>query len=220
MLIQLLLTLHIIAGFVALSAGPVAFAANKWGRVHKIAGLTFFFAMSGVYVTSLYLSWAKTLPFLFCIGQFSYFSVLSGYRSAGFFRGRATKWWDTAYSVYSLIIGLGMIATGAWSLQQGNTGMAILFAVFGTLCSFFALQFLMRLRNWPGGSRNWIKAHISGMIGGYTATVTAFVVTAVRPEPALLGWLGPSVVLPLLLTLIARRFMVKSGLNKKLNAAK
>lgn len=210
---SLILAAHIAFGFIALLLGPVAFVADKWGRVHRLAGLCFVFAMLGVYLTSTYISVMKGLFLLFCVGHFSFFNVLIGYRAAGFFRGHRARWFDRACALLALAVGLGMLVYAIYSKKEGDTEELILFGLFGVACSAIAVEFLRRVLGWPSGDRRWIKQHIGGMIGGYTATVTAFVVTAIRPEPALLGWIGPSLILPLALSWWARRFLKRNRLG-------
>ncbi len=210
---SLILAVHIVFGFIALLLGPVAFVVDKWGRTHRLVGLCFVFAMLGVYLTSIVLSFMEGQFFLFCIGHFSFFNVLIGYRAAGFFRGYRVHWFDRVCALLALAVGLGMLGYAIGSKAGGETGELVLFGLFGVACTAIALEFLRRVMRWPSGDRRWIKQHIGGMIGGYTATVTAFVVTAIRPEPALLGWIGPSVVLPLALSWWARRFLKRNRLG-------
>jgi uncharacterized membrane protein len=204
---------HITLGFGALLLGPLAFFSDKWGRVHRYSGRAFVWTMLGVYVTSTYISWSKELVFLFCIGQFSFFNVVTGFRAANFFRGQQIRWFDYGYSSLVLLVGAGMMYFAWKAKARGTVPEGVLFGVFGAACVAFSLQFMNRLQHWGRSDRRWIRQHIGGMIGGYTATVTAFVVTAIRPEPALLGWLGPSVVLPMVLSVVARRFRQRNPLG-------
>jgi uncharacterized membrane protein len=206
-----ILYFHIAMGFCALLLGPLAFFSDKWGRVHRYSGWAFVCAMLGVYLTSTYIALTKELVFLFCIGQFSFFNVVMGFRAANFFRGQRIRWFDYGYAWLALMVGAGMFYF-AYKAQE-MVPQGVLFGVFGAACVAFSLQFLNRLRHWGSSDRRWIRQHIGGMIGGYTATVTAFVVTAIRPEPALLGWLGPSIVLPIILSWVARRFMQRNRLG-------
>jgi hypothetical protein len=76
--LQINLFIHIIGGVIALGIAPIALSLSKWSKAHKVFGWVFFGGMTAIFITSCVLSVAKNIPFLFMIGVFSYYAVLSG----------------------------------------------------------------------------------------------------------------------------------------------
>ena len=77
---------------------------------------------------------------------------------------------------------------------------------FGIVLVVFGLIGLSNLKNvfknYTGHSKNkkyWMLVHIGRMIGGYTASLTAFIVVNAQnypfEVPSLVIWLGPAVLL-------------------------
>ncbi|MGC1298557.1 MAG: hypothetical protein WA869_26310 [Alloacidobacterium sp.] len=67
--LRVLLTVHISCGVVGFVCAPVALATVKGGKVHRRFGKIYFWAMAGVAVTALILSFALPvyfLPWLLC----------------------------------------------------------------------------------------------------------------------------------------------------------
>ena len=72
---------------------------------------------------------------------------------------------------------------------------AILFAVFGLIGSFMVFTNIQRFYKRKHDKREWFFAHISGMLGGYIATVSAFsAVNLTMIRPVWLQWLWPTLV--------------------------
>jgi uncharacterized membrane protein len=60
------LVIHVASGAAALLAGLVSMASAKGKRLHRVAGKIFFWAMVGVFVSSVYMSLFKSNWFLLC----------------------------------------------------------------------------------------------------------------------------------------------------------
>ncbi|MBL4888284.1 MAG: DUF2306 domain-containing protein, partial [Flavobacteriaceae bacterium] len=82
--------IYIHAGFcgIALIAGLISIITEKGKTVHKKAGLIFFYSMliSGIIAMLVVVSPKYESPFLFAIGIFSLYFVLTGYRALRFKR--------------------------------------------------------------------------------------------------------------------------------------
>src|SRR5580704_13338641 len=78
--LRALLILHISCGVVAFICAPVALATTKGGKVHRRFGKIYFWAMAGVAVTALILSFALPVYFLAMVAVFSFYSAFAGYR--------------------------------------------------------------------------------------------------------------------------------------------
>ncbi|MGB3589435.1 MAG: DUF2306 domain-containing protein, partial [Tunicatimonas sp.] len=74
------LILHIIAGFIALTVGVVPFAAKKGGKLHNTTGRIFYYAMIFVAVSAFGLAIYRFSPFLLMVGLLTLYSTVTGYR--------------------------------------------------------------------------------------------------------------------------------------------
>ena len=71
----------------------------------------------------------------------------------------------------------------------------IIIIVFGLLGGKFSISDLKALRTGGLTGKTRIARHVSMMLGGTIATVTAFVVNNFTVQPAFVLWLAPAVVL-------------------------
>ena len=88
-----------------------------------------------------------------------------------------------------LIIGIGMIVLPL--LWDGKIN--IVSSVFGGTGLFFALRNLRLYRNKKELQKKWLKLHLGNMMGGYIASVTAFVVVN-DFFPSIYGWFVPGII--------------------------
>ena len=80
MYLRILLGLHITCGVTAFVCAPVALATAKGGKTHRRWGKIYFWAMAGVAVTALILSFALPIFFLAMVAVFSFYACFSAYR--------------------------------------------------------------------------------------------------------------------------------------------
>src|SRR5271155_5724410 len=78
--LRVLLALHIACGVTAFVCAPVALATAKGGKTHRRWGKIYFWAMAGVAVTALILSFALPIFFLAMVAVFSFYACFSAYR--------------------------------------------------------------------------------------------------------------------------------------------
>src|SRR5580692_9495705 len=78
--LRVFLALHIACGVVAFVCAPVALSTAKGGKTHRSWGKVYFWAMAGVAVTALILSFALPVFFLAMVSVFSFYAAFSGYR--------------------------------------------------------------------------------------------------------------------------------------------
>jgi len=217
------LGLHILSGSVGLLAGTIIMILRKGGAQHKNLGKVFFFAMGGIFITSVYMSVVTQNWFLLCVGFFSFYLAASGYRVLWFkklsrFReGPALV--DHILGIGGMLAGVGMwiLTIMLWKEKQSFT---VVPAVFGTIGFVLSLQFYKSFRTPPIQKNYWIKAHAIRMGGAYVSTVTAFLVVNVHVEPLWLFWLLPTVIVIPLVIYQSRRFMGGRAKNKILTAGK
>ena len=80
---QVLIYVHAAFGGLALLSGGIALSAKKGRKLHKRSGKFFYYFMLSSALLSLVIALFPNhiSPFLFCIGIFSTYLIISGYRS-------------------------------------------------------------------------------------------------------------------------------------------
>ncbi len=194
--VNMLLVVHVLSGVVALGAAVFATASRKGALFHRRVGSVFFWAMLGVGVTAIPVTFVRPNPFLFFIALFSFYMAFAGYR-----RGRK-RHSDTAIDVVGawlmVVFALVMIGYGAFMIISGHPlGWAL--ASFGGLGATFGVEDVLRSRRSDPHFEK-VKVHVARMLGGTIATITAVLVQQVTPlVDSSLGqvalWLGPTIVL-------------------------
>lgn len=199
-LFTIFLILHIASGLAGLLSGTFVLLMPKGNSVHKRTGKVFAFSMLSAGFSSLALSTLHPNTFLFMVGVFTVYMVASGFRAL---RRPMIDQKMKAFAVdyllsLSMLVSAGVLAyLGVWLLLRGES-FGIVYVVF----SIFALQYVREdYKNLRGRSRfnnPGLMAHISRMVGGYIASLTAFLVVNARYIPLELPlysyWLLPSVL--------------------------
>lgn len=208
-----LLILHVAAGFTALFLGVLAMLSVKGGVWHRRSGLVFLGGMTGVFVSAVPMSILHHSPFLLTIAFFSFFLAFTGYRRTKIKVPSMASWADKTVMAMEGLVGLGMIGTGIWYWQQGNSEPLVILSVFGASCVALSVED-WRYFNAPATAdpKLWLYQHVSRMGGAYIAAFTAFVVVNIgEGVPWYIGWLGPSVVGSVLITWTIKK--LKKGLS-------
>ena len=217
---DLLLILHIVAGFTALISGLIPMLSKKGGPLHNRGGRIYFIAMTLVFFTAVPLSILKSNFFLFSVGILSYYAAFTGFRlpkrkDLGFYTI------DKAAAIVTLITSLGMIAYAVNALISGDSGIGIVLGVFGIICFFMSFADTALLVGWrsrPENKHHWLFSHIGRMGGSYIAAFTAFTVTNLEFIPSMIGWLGPTVIGTAFISAATRKYRKKfAGSPKKVN---
>lgn len=216
-LYQWSLYLHVIAGFISLTAGLVAMIARKGQIVHHLAGKWFFAAMTIVFWTTVLFFLLDPFQikyhFFMGIAAISYYPVFTGKRVLGWKKGIQITWGDWIRRGMLAISGILMLAYGAghylgsWNVPN----YAPLFLVFGgvSLSNVWGdWQVFTGRRPFA-----WLVSHGGKMVGGYSAAVTAFCVNVVPrylPDQTpmwvyLAAWIVPGIVIGLVGGRLVRR---------------
>ncbi len=196
MLFKALLTIHIIAGFTALAAAFAAIvsktldSAHRW---HVYSGRIYFGGMVIIFLTAIPMSLLHPSPFLFLIALLSFYLALNGWRLAKNRRGTPHPL-DWGRAGIMLGAAVAMVLLGGYMLLRGDSN-GIIIIVFGLLGGKFSVSDLKALRTGGLTGKARIAQHVTMMLGGTIATVTAFVVTNFTVQPAFVLWLAPTVVL-------------------------
>ncbi len=201
------LIIHIVSGFTSLTVGLIPMIAQKGGRVHKVSGQVFFWAMFGVFVTAT-VSWLQRpdkpfFQFLLLVGFFSFHLTLTGVRTL---RRKTTKAQPTRFDWFvagvAMLGGIVAILFGIGQLYAGlRTGQ---FSMFSVLYLLFGGSFLRNgqmdwwvYSGWVSMEKmHWFYNHITRMVGAYIASFTAFCVVNSEhiPLPGLLVWTLPGAI--------------------------
>ena len=192
----ILLAVHILAGSTALVSGPVAMIARKGGKQHRQWGKIYFSAMVVVFITAVFMSLYKDIPFLLMIAVLSFYLVVSGNRALALknlHRGQKAGWRDWSFAIVSQVFCLGLLIWGARQWIAGdNLGIAAV--VLGSLGVVSTSLSIRKFIVPPEDKDHWLYAHVGGMAGGYIAAVTAFMVVSVTFLPDPWPWIIPAMV--------------------------
>lgn len=205
-----LLALHVAAGTVALTTGPVAMLSRKGGTIHVAWGRVFGVAMLLVALSSLVLGVAHNRQFLVFVGLFTLQLLLSGYRALRIRRDGVARF-DLGLQIVALGMGVGFLAWGVRSLLGGDP-FGYLALGFGVGSAALATRWIRLLRS-PATDRTlWLRHHLIGMGAAYIATATAALVVNVHRVPSSLPfwawWILPTVLGAPLIGRAARRVRI------------
>lgn len=213
-LIYPLLILHIAAGTIALLSGLFAIILRNKVKIHKPIGKIYFWAMTAVFVTAVYISAVKINIFLFCVAFFTYYACLTAYRALKLKKlhlDQKPHWVDWAIEVFFGLMNIAFVIFACVLLANGKSTFGIISMVFGVLGLRGNYVTIQRLRRKLIYRNYWLLAHIGGMCGSYIGAITAFVVNNGNhiPAPPIVLWLGPAAfIVPLII------FEVKKHQNK------
>ena len=185
---------HIAFGFAALGTAGLALGSAKGGVLHRRAGLAYVAAMFAVSATSLALVTLRPNAFLLAVAIFSFFLVFTGWR-AGVVRGGQPRWPDHAMGAVMGLAGLAMLGAGVAGLAGAGGAQPVILLVFGAIGLTMALSDWRDWRAGPITGKNRISRHLTRMLAGTIAAITAFVTTNLAFLPELVTWLGPTVLL-------------------------
>ena len=189
-----LLAVHIACGSVALLAAAVALATAKGRRNHILSGRVYALGMAGVFATAVPLALLGADIFLLFIAFFSFYMVFAGWRFARNRRGLAQPLDWTAVTIMALT-GLGMWVYGGVIGMAGDSQWVTL-ALFGFIALGLAgADALFHRRTGPAPYHRRISRHLTNMMAGTIATVTAVLVVNVATNPVWLAWVLPTLVM-------------------------
>lgn len=193
-----LLLLHASTGGIALMVGAISAYAKKGQRLHRLCGNIFIYSMLFSAVSALIMSQIKPNPFLFGIGLFTVYLILSGWIPVWKKDLSIKKKYIKRVGIFGIISALFM----AYQAYIGFRDAAIILMVFGGILLSFSVSDLLT-RFSPG---NGINRHGGRMGGAYIATFTAFLVVNNSFLPPLVAWLMPTVIGSLLIFLSLRKW--------------
>ena len=205
--LRVLLTLHIACGVVGFVCAPVALATAKGGKVHRRFGKIYFWAMAGVAVTALILSFALPVYLLAMVAVFSFYSAFASclvLYLKEMYKGMRPKAVDWVAAVVTVLSSLLLFLMGFLRPQLMHVGVvriaghtvSIVAIVFGLIGMRMGLGSIHGFIKPSGEKMFWWFGHMQGMIASYIAAMTAF--SAVNLTrwfgPAWWVWLWPTIV--------------------------
>ncbi len=130
--------IHAPLGGIALLAGGIAMIVKKGNRIHKKSGKLFFYAMLTSAIASFIISVLPNheSPFLFSIGLFSSYFLISGLRSLNFKLKEFSLRIDKIIAYLIMIIGSCMILYPIILYSKLN----IILSVFGIVGLVFGIR--------------------------------------------------------------------------------
>ena len=204
---KFLLILHITGGTISLLLGAFILAKKKGNRLHKLIGQIYFFALLMASLVALPMSYLHTNYFLFIIGVFTSYMLVSGKRYINKVEDTPIKLADWLITFLMFVFALFFIGLGGFNIFNANI-FGIVLIVFGAIGLLFVYQDYI---NFTGKSpiKNFgLTTHLQRMIGSYVASVTAFLVVNNTLLPGIIAWLLPTVIIVPLIVRWTRKYKV------------
>ncbi|HCL06556.1 MAG TPA: hypothetical protein DHW64_11605 [Chitinophagaceae bacterium] len=213
-LFSILLMLHIAGGGAGLIAGTIAASVKKGSKPHLLAGIVFFWGMLTASLSALALSW---LPghenlFLFAVGGFTLYMILTGYRIV--ILKRRFKSTPLNIPAFDYVITIFGLAFAVFLLIQSVKGLlngyifSMVPGVFGGICMSYVLLDAKLLMGRTTVKATWMYSHIVRMMGAMIASYTAFLVVNVQIDMQWILWLLPSVIGAIFIGFFTRKYVV------------
>ena len=190
---QILLPIHILAGTIALLCAALAVSSEKGKRLHVLSGRAYVWSMATIFLTAIPMSIIRSNIFLFLIAIFSFYLAFAGMRFARNRKGIATTLDWIAVSL-TILSGLGMLILAAIYFLNSNTQYIVLL-VFGFLSINLGYADFKSYKNNSATGKERISRHLSNMMGGTIAVMTAVLVVNPPFEPEWVWWVLPTVLI-------------------------
>ena len=189
----ILLSIHILAGSVALLSAASALLTEKGKKFHVLIGKAYFWSMVIIFLTAIPMSIITGNVFLFLIAIFSFYLAFSGMRFAKNRTGVPTRV-DLIAVNYMLLSGIGM-----WILAIiffiDNDSQFITLTVFGFLALFLGYGDFQTFKDQTAIGKERIAKHLTNMMGATIAVVTAVLVVNPPTNPEWVWWILPTVLI-------------------------
>ena len=190
---QILLSIHIRAGITSLLCAALAVSSTKGKKLHVLSGRTYFWGMVTIFLTAIPMSVISNNIFLFLIAVFSFYLAFAGMRFARNRKGFATilDWLAVYLMIFS---GIGMWILAAIYFLNSNPQYIVLL-VFGFLAITLGYADFRSYKNNSAIGKKRISRHLTNMMGGTIAVITAVLVVNPPFEPEWVLWVLPTVLL-------------------------
>jgi len=185
-----LLKIHILAGIIALLCAALAVSSEKGKKLHVLSGRTYFWCMVAIFLTAIPMSIISSNIFLLLIAIFSFYLAFSGMRFARNRKGVATTLDWVAVSLM-ILSGAGMwIMAGIYFTNNDSQYIPLL--VFGFLALFLGYGDYSGHKNKTATGKERVAKHLTNMLGGTIAVITAVLVVNPPFDPEWVWWVLPT----------------------------
>ncbi len=194
-LFKALLIFHIISGSIALLSGIGASAVKQfdWKHIwHVRFGTAFFYTMIAIFVSALAMSLMNDNTFLLLVSLFSFYFAFTGWRYAKNKAG-IPMMVDWSAVILLFVVSIIMIAFGLKDQLGEADGNGVTLIVFGLLGIGNSLVDYFAMKSKTATGKKRIALHVTKMLAGLIATVTAFVVTNFTANPEFILWIAPTI---------------------------
>lgn len=189
----ILLSIHILAGSVALLSAALALSTEKGKKFHVLIGKAYFWSMVIIFLTALPMSIITGNVFLFLIAIFSFYLAFSGMRFAKNRTGVPTRV-DLIAVNFMFLSGVGM-----WILAIiffiDNNSQFITLTVFGFLALFLGYGDFQTFKDQTAIGKERIAKHLTNKMGATIAVVTAVLVVNPPTNPEWVWWILPTALI-------------------------
>lgn len=214
-MIKILIYIHAFFGGIGLITGIGSIVVKKGGSQHKKMGKIFSYSMI---ISSLISLFVARMPnhenlFLFLIGVFTIYMVLSGNRALTL-KSKLKKKANVVDNLISgtmLLISIVMTVIGIIGILQKSDN-SILYIFFGGFGIFMCIKDFKTFRTFTKNKNAWIKNHIGRMVGALIASITAFIVAGLHIG-TILAWITPSIIGTVYIIYWSRKFKSKPVTN-------
>jgi len=190
---QYLLFIHILAGSISLMAAALAVVSSKGKKTHILAGRTYFWGMTIIFLTATPMSLASSNVFLFLIAIFSFYLAYAGMRFARNRTGTANLF-DWVAIGLMVLSGMVMLFLAIFYFMNSNS-QYITLTVFGFLAISLGYSDFKTYRYKSAIGKQRIARHLTNMLAGTIAVITAVLVTNVNIEPVFILWILPTIII-------------------------
>ncbi|MFN3665272.1 MAG: hypothetical protein ACK4S0_03880 [Sediminibacterium sp.] len=212
-LFTVLLVSHISGGGAGLITGTIAASVKKGSKTHKLSGIIFFWGMLVASLSALVLSNLQGHEnlFLFAVGGFTLYMVLSGYRVVllkRMFKSTPVKIPTADYliTLFGFVFAIFLIIQSIKGIIHGNM-FCIVPGVFGLICLSYVMLDIKLIVGRTTIKQTWMYSHIVRMMGAMIASYTAFLVVNVQIQQQWILWMLPTVIGSSLIAIFIRKYV-------------
>ena len=192
-MLEFLLPIHILVGTIALLCAALAVSSEKGKKIHVLSGRIYFWCMVVIFSTAIPMSIINNNIFLFLIAIFSFYLAFAGMRFARNRKGIATTLDWIAVSLM-ILSGLGMWILAAIYFTNDNSQYIVLL-VFGFLAVFLGYGDYKSYKDKTATGKERIAKHLTNMMGGTIAVITAVLVVNPPSDPEWVWWILPTALI-------------------------
>lgn len=194
--ITIAIYLHAFLGGIGLLTGIGSMAVKKGGELHKRMGKIFSISMISSCIIILPISWLPNHEslFLFLISLFTIYLILIGQRALSFKSRKKLK-----AKTSDLTISITMLAFSLFMMFYGIYGLFVqipdnaLYIIFGSLGVLLTIKNFLFYKNFREKKLAWLLSHLTHMIAGLIASITAFIVAGLKLW-TITAWVLPSII--------------------------